>query len=76
MLGDWRGDDDHRTPGQGWAYVVVDDLEAHLTTAREAGAEIVDELQVLDYGSFYAARDPEGNLWSFGTYGPEPEPAA
>ena len=29
------------------------------------------ELTDLDYGSRdYAARDPEGNLWSFGTYDP------
>jgi uncharacterized glyoxalase superfamily protein PhnB len=76
MLGDWRGEDDHRRPGQGWAYVVVEDLEAHLATARAAGAEIVSGPQIEDYGSFYGARDPEGNLWSFGTYGPEPERSA
>ncbi|MBV9603618.1 MAG: GNAT family N-acetyltransferase [Solirubrobacterales bacterium] len=70
MLGSWRGDDDHRRPGQGWAYVAVDDLDAHLRQAREAGAEIVDGPQHEDYGSFYGARDPEGNLWSFGTYRP------
>ena len=70
MLGSWRGDDDHRRPGQGWAYVAVDDLEAHLGQARAAGAEVVDGPQHEEYGSFYGARDPEGNLWSFGTYRP------
>jgi uncharacterized glyoxalase superfamily protein PhnB len=70
MLGSWRGDDDHRRPGQGWAYVAVDDLDAHYRGAAAAGAEIVDGPQRQDYGSFYGARDPEGNLWSFGTYRP------
>ena len=70
MLGSWRGEDDHRLPGQGWAYVAVDDLEAHHRQALAAGAEIVDGPQTQDYGSFYGARDPEGNLWSFGTYHP------
>ena len=32
---------------------------------------IVDGPQHEEYGSFYGARDPEGNLWSFGTYRPE-----
>lgn len=35
------------------------------------GAEITTELHDTDYGSRdYAARDPEGNLWNFGTYRP------
>jgi len=38
-----------------------------------AGAEIIDELHETDYGSRdFAARDPEGNRWSFGTYRGEP----
>jgi uncharacterized glyoxalase superfamily protein PhnB len=73
MLGSWRGEDDHRRPGQGWAYVAVEDLDTHLGQAREAGAEIVDGPQHEQYGSFYGARDPEGNLWSFGTYRPSLE---
>lgn len=37
--------------------------------ARAAGAEITADLHVTDYGSRdFAARDPEGNRWSFGTY--------
>jgi uncharacterized glyoxalase superfamily protein PhnB len=70
MLGSWRGEDDHRRPGHGWAYVAVDDLDEHYRQAQAAGAEIVNEPQHEDYGSFYGARDPEGNLWSFGTYRP------
>src|SRR5579883_1734059 len=73
MVGSWRGQDDHRVPGQGWAYVVVEDLEAHHRRAKAAGAEIVEGPQTQDYGSFYSARDPDGNLWSFGTYAPSRE---
>jgi uncharacterized glyoxalase superfamily protein PhnB len=57
--------------GNGWSYVVVEDADAHHDRARAAGAEIVRELEDQDYGSRdYSARDPEGNLWSFGTYRP------
>jgi uncharacterized glyoxalase superfamily protein PhnB len=55
--------------GKGWVYVVVDDPDSHHARAKAAGAEIVMELADQDYGSRdYSARDPEGNLWSFGTY--------
>jgi uncharacterized glyoxalase superfamily protein PhnB len=53
--------------------VVADDVEALHDRAAKAGAEIVRPLQNTDYGSHeFAARDPEGNLWSFGTYLGEP----
>lgn len=62
-------------PGSGAAYVVIDDPDAHCARARAAGAEIVREPVDQDYGSRdYAARDPEGNLWSFGTYRPGVDP--
>ncbi|MFD3453510.1 VOC family protein [Streptomyces sp. NPDC058691] len=52
-------------------YVVVTDTDAHHARAVAAGAEIVLPLTDQDYGSRdYTARDPEGNLWSFGTYAP------
>ena len=58
--------------GQGWCYVVLADPDAHHARATAAGAEVVAALTDLDYGSReYAARDLEGNLWSFGTYAPE-----
>ena len=58
-------------PGSGSAYVVVEDVDGHHDRAKAAGAEIVYGLRDQDYGSRdYAARDPEGNLWSFGTYDP------
>lgn len=52
-------------------YVVVEDIDAHYARAKAAGAEIVVELHDTEYGSRdYSARDPEGHLWSFGTYQP------
>ena len=52
-------------------YVVVEDPDAHHARAVDAGAEIVYPLTDQDYGSRdYAARDPEGFIWCFGTYAP------
>ena len=71
MLGSDREDVYGRRAGAGWLYVAVDDTDAHCERARAAGAEVVTELHDTDYGSRdYSARDPEGNLWSFGTYRP------
>jgi uncharacterized glyoxalase superfamily protein PhnB len=53
------------------SYVVVDDPDALHDRAKAAGATIERELSDQDYGSReFTARDPEGNLWSFGTYRP------
>jgi uncharacterized glyoxalase superfamily protein PhnB len=55
----------------GSIYVVVGDPDAHHARAVAAGAEIVRELTDQEYGSRdYSARDPEGYVWSFGTYQP------
>lgn len=79
MVGSAGGDEPEaaRTPNQlggnatGGMYVVVDDVDAHCEHARAAGAEIVREPEDQDYGSRdYSARDPEGHVWSFGTYRP------
>jgi uncharacterized glyoxalase superfamily protein PhnB len=52
-------------------YVGLDDPDGHHKRAVAAGAEIVMGLTDQDYGSRdYAARDPEGNIWCFGTYRP------
>jgi uncharacterized glyoxalase superfamily protein PhnB len=53
-------------------YIVLDgDIDAHHDRAKAAGATIVMRPTDHDYGSRdYSARDPEGNLWSFGTYSP------
>ena len=53
------------------AYVFVEDADAHYARAKAAGAEIVMEVEDQDYGGrLYACLDPEGHLWSFGTYDP------
>ena len=60
-------------PGASSAYVVTDEPDAVCERARAAGAEIITEPHDTDYGSRdFAARDPEGNRWSFGTYRGEP----
>jgi len=52
-------------------YVVVDDPDARFARAVAAGAEVVRELADTDYGSRdFAVKDPGGNVWAFGTYGP------
>ena len=79
MLGSWR--DDRwgklvKTARQAGAltqavYVVVPDVDAHYARAKAAGAEIVDDIEDKDYGGRgYAARDPEGQIWSIGSYDP------
>ncbi|WP_344941415.1 VOC family protein [Sphaerisporangium flaviroseum] len=60
-------------PGTFGAYVVTDDPDTLLARATAAGATVVYGLRETDYGSRdFAVRDPEGNLWSFGTYHGEP----
>ena len=58
-----------RPPGNDSVYVVCDDPDALFDRAVAAGAEVVRDLKDEDYGSRgFTVRDPEGNLWSFGTY--------
>ena len=53
------------------AYVIVEDADAHYSRAKAAGAEIVMEVEDQDYGGrLYSRGNPEGHLWSFGTYDP------
>ena len=60
-------------PGRTVIYVAIADTDAHHARAAAAGAEIVMPPTDMDYGSReYAARDPEGNVWSFGTIAPPP----
>jgi uncharacterized glyoxalase superfamily protein PhnB len=78
MLGS-AGDNDlgMKTPtelgavNQGVYVIVEDGIDEHYERAVAAGAEIVRPIHDTDYGSRdYIVRDPEGNLWSFGTYRP------
>ncbi|MDQ3762121.1 MAG: VOC family protein [Actinomycetota bacterium] len=58
-----------RKPGSASLYVVTDQPDALFERATAAGAEVVRGLKDEDYGSRgFTVRDPEGNLWSFGTY--------
>ncbi len=70
MLGT-RKDGDKFETGRAVIYVIVDDPDAVHDRAKAAGAPIVSELVDQDYGSReFAAKDLEGNIWSFGTYDP------
>ena len=52
-------------------YIHVADAVAHHDRAKTEGAEIVLELREdLHGGRGYSCRDPEGHIWSFGTYDP------
>ena len=64
MLGSYQPDREWtREPGTFGGYVVTD----------HAGATIVREPAGQDYGNYdFTAADPEGNLWSFGSYRGEP----
>ena len=53
------------------AYVIVGDVDAHHARAVAAGARVVTAPEDQHYGGrLYSCRDPEGNLWNFGTYDP------
>jgi uncharacterized glyoxalase superfamily protein PhnB len=75
MLGsNSEGGDGLFDTGKAVVYLAVDDPDKHHDHAVAEGAEIVMELVDQPYGSRdYAALDPEGNVWSFGTYRPGPD---
>lgn len=70
MLGSAETADECARPtGAGSTYIVTDGPDALYARATAAGARVVREIRDEDYGSRgFAVRDPEGNLWSFGTY--------
>jgi len=72
MLGSAEGvDREAGEIGPGLTYIVVDEVDSLYERARDAGGEITMEPTDQDYGSRdFAVRDPEGNVWSFGTYRP------
>jgi uncharacterized glyoxalase superfamily protein PhnB len=66
LVGEWDG---RRTDS---LYVAVDDPDALHDRAKAAGATIEVAPRDTNYGSReFICRDPEGNLWSFGTYWPK-----
>jgi uncharacterized glyoxalase superfamily protein PhnB len=71
MVGSTGQGDPQFENGRTSIYVVVDDPDARHERARAAGAEISRGLTDQDYGSReFSAKDPEGNVWTFGTYDP------
>jgi uncharacterized glyoxalase superfamily protein PhnB len=58
------------TGGQG-PYLIAADCDAHYARAKAAGAAILLDIEDKDYGGRgYTCRDPEGYVWSFGSYDP------
>ncbi len=53
------------------AYIIVEDPDAVFDRAKEAGAKIVMDIADWDHGGRgFSCRDPEGQLWNFGSYDP------
>jgi uncharacterized glyoxalase superfamily protein PhnB len=78
MLGADRDNDHGRLVGDLKArrtdavYLAVDDPDALYKKVKAFGAKIEADVHDTDYGSRdFSARDPEGGLWSFGTYWPK-----
>jgi uncharacterized glyoxalase superfamily protein PhnB len=69
MLGSDRPRSTATAPGALSCYVVADDIDDLYDRAVKAGANVVTPPYDTNYGSRdFAALDPEGNRWSFGTY--------
>jgi uncharacterized glyoxalase superfamily protein PhnB len=59
-------------PGAKSTYVAVDDPDALFAKAVAAGVGIEEAPTDRSYGSReFVVRDPEGNVWAFGTYWPK-----
>lgn len=54
-------------------YFYIPDPDAHFARAQAAGARIIQPPQTTSFGArAYYACDPEGFLWGFSTYRPQP----
>jgi uncharacterized glyoxalase superfamily protein PhnB len=52
-------------------YFIIENVDEHYKNAKANGAEIVMDIKDEDYGGRgYSCKDPEGNIWSFGSYNP------
>ena len=52
-------------------YVIVPKIDEHYAKAVAAGAGILIDIKDEDYGGRgYTCKDPEGHVWSFGSYDP------
>ncbi len=78
MLGSYKPEGQwSRQPGTAGFYVVTDRVEDIHARVVAASATVTRELNSTDYGSYeFGCADPEGNLWSFGTYRGEPPSSA
>ena len=57
--------------GPAVVYIAADEVDRRHERAVAAGAEILMAPTDQDYGSRdFVAKDPEGNVWCFGTYQP------
>jgi uncharacterized glyoxalase superfamily protein PhnB len=73
MLGSYKpGAAWSREPGTAGGYIVCTDLAETYRRVVATGADIIQPLTDEGYGSSFAVRDPEGNLWSLGDYRGEP----
>lgn len=62
-------DHDQFNTGKTAIYVVTDDPDAVRERVNAAGATIVRDIQDEDYGGrSFSFLDPEGNVWTFGSY--------
>jgi uncharacterized glyoxalase superfamily protein PhnB len=79
LLGTRAGRSDPFDTGRAVVYLVADwaaAVDAHHDRAVAAGAEVVRELVDQPYGSReFAVLDPEGNIWTMGSYRPVIKPA-
>ena len=56
-------------------YLAVDDVDELFERVRRSGSAIEQGLTERDYGSReFICRDPEGNVWCFGSYWPRVRP--
>lgn len=70
MIGSYKpGNDWCREPGTAGGFIVTNDPDGLYQRVLERQAEVIRPLTDTDYGAReFAVRDPEGNLWSFGSY--------
>lgn len=61
----------HGEPVNSGIHVVVKDVDTHHAKAADRGADIITPPEDQPHGGrYYACRDLEGYVWSFGTYDP------
>jgi len=52
-------------------YIIVNDADEIYERAKAEGAEIIIDIKDEDYGGrSFSCRDPEGHIWTLGTYDP------